>query len=588
MVTDSAGTPITRDYSVLVNAGTAVVPVVNPTPVPPAGTLGVAYAFTFTAHDGTGPYTWSSAGGLPAGLLLNPVTGLLAGTPTTTGTSNFTITATNGSGPSAGAAFSIMVGLNPVTIVTATVADGSLGVLYDQTIQATGGLGSTFTWSVSAGALPPPLTLTSSGRVATIIGTPGSNGTFNFTIRVQNGASGAVATQAYSVQIFSPGAGLTATTPSSPPTGTLGSPYSLSLTALGGSGPYTWAMTGGALPTGLTLNTATGLISGTPTAAGSFQVTVRATAGAQSGSQSITINIAPPPLITTATPLPTASSGLPYFEPLALSGGAAPFTWTVSAGTLPAGLALDSNSGAISGTPTAASPGFDVTVTDVNGSQDVMTYTLPFASGAGPLTILGNLPAAHPGVPYSVTLQSIGGTAPVTITTVPGPGSLPVWLHWDALTNTLYGTPDTTPIGTIQVQATDATPVTPQTALTNALVVVAPLDIQQTSLGGGAVGSSYSATLTATGATGTVVWTLSSGSLPAGLSVDSSTGTISGTLLSAGTTTFQVLAVDGSGQSTAQQFTVTVGGSSGGGGGGGGGLLGAELLLLYALRRRRA
>jgi hypothetical protein len=84
------------------------------------------------------------------------------------------------------------------------------------------------------------------------------------------------------------------------------------------------------------------------------------------------------------------------------------------------------------------------------------------------------------------------------------------------------------------------------------------------------------------------VWTLSSGSLPAGLSVDSSTGTISGTLLSAGTTTFQVLAVDGSGQSTAQQFTVTVGGSSGGGGGGGGGLLGAELLLLYALRRRRA
>jgi len=103
-----------------------------------------------------------------------------------------------------------------------------------------------------------------------------------------------------------------------------------------------------------------------------------------------------------------------------------------------------------------------------------------------------------------------------------------------------------------------------------------------TALGGGSVGSAYTTTLTATGSQGTVVWTLTSGSLPAGLSLNFSTGTISGTLQAAGTSTFQVQAVDGTGQSTQQQFTVTVGAS-----GGGCGLLGAELLLVYVLRKRR-
>jgi hypothetical protein len=295
-------------------------------------------------------------------------------------------------------------------------------------------------------------------------------------------------------------------------------------------------------------------------------------------------------VITTVDPLPTSTSGLAYFTQLQASGGALPLRWTVTGGTLPTGLTLNPYSGVISGIPTAAGTSITVTATDENGSVDTMVYTLPFVSGAPvALAIVGTLPPAHPGVPYSATLQATGGAPPYTFSLV-GSAS---WLSFDATTHTLFGTPDNNPIGLIQVQVADSFPVTPATALSNPLVVVAPFSIVQTSLGGAGVGAGYTETLTTTGATAPVVWTLTSGSLPSGLSIDSATGTISGTAAVAGTSTFQIQAADAVGNVSQRQFSVTIGGStgggsSGGGGGGGGcGLLGAELLLVCLLRKRR-
>jgi hypothetical protein len=439
---------------------------------------------------------------------------------------------------------------------------------------------------VSSGSLPLPLTLIGTGRVATIFGTPGSNGVFSFTIRVQDNLGGAFTTQSFTMAIAAGGIGFAPTTAPTSPSGTVGRPYSLTLTGLGGNLPYTWALTGGVLPNGLILDPASGIISGTPASAGVFLITVRGTSiNGQSGSQTISIKIAPPPLITSADPLPAAVSGSAYFNQLTASGGADPLRWTVT-GTLPAGLTLNQYSGALSGVPTATGTALNITVTDANGAVDTAPFTLPFLSAASSLTIVGSLPPAHPGVPYSATVQAIGGTAPYTFVllgTCPG-------LTFDAATHTLSGMPTGQPAGTVQVEVVDNVA---GIALSNALVVVAPIDIVQTSLGGAAVGSPFNVTLTTNGAQSPVVWTLVAGTLPGSVSLDSSSGAISGTLTQTGTSTFTIQAEDAAGAVTQQQFTVTVGGSapsgggdSGGGGGGGGcGLLGAELLLIWALRR---
>jgi hypothetical protein len=158
--------------------------------------------------------------------------------------------------------------------------------------------------------------------------------------------------------------GLTITTKRLPD-GMVGTAYSQTLTADGGITPFTWTLTAGALPAGLTLSSA-GVISGTPTTAGkaTFAVTVTdsSTPTAQTASQPFHITITG--LTITTKWLPNGIVGTAYSQTLTASGGFTPFTWTVSAGALPAGLTL-SSAGVISGTPTAAGRAdFTVTVTD--------------------------------------------------------------------------------------------------------------------------------------------------------------------------------------------------------------------------------
>ncbi len=128
---------------------------VNPATLP-NGTVGVAYSQTVSATGGTGSYTFSvSAGSLPAGLSLNAATGAITGTPTTAATSNFTITATDGSGATGSRAYSVTMNAG-VAVNPATLPNGTVGVAYSQTVSATGGNGS-YTFSVSAGSLPAGL-----------------------------------------------------------------------------------------------------------------------------------------------------------------------------------------------------------------------------------------------------------------------------------------------------------------------------------------------------------------------------------------------------------------------------------------------
>src|SRR5262249_46116228 len=145
-------------------------------------------------------------------------------------------------------------------------------------------------------------------------------------------------------------------TPTTLPAGTMGTAYSQTLTASGTAGPYTFSISGGALPSGMGL-TADGVLSGTPTTFGTFNFIAKATdpSGCM-GTQNYALSIGNCPTITvnpTTATLPAGTTFTAYSQNLTASGGALPYIFTVSAGTLPAGLTLATN-GTLSGVPTAA------------------------------------------------------------------------------------------------------------------------------------------------------------------------------------------------------------------------------------------
>ena len=142
------------------------------------------------------------------------------------------------------------------------------------------------------------------------------------------------------------------------PGGVVGTMYTLGLSATGGSGVYQWGLAAGALPAGLTLNTSTGVISGTPSAAGAWSVTIRAadaTDSTNTALRAFSIVIAAaqvtPAVAITTTTVPGAVRGVAYSVAIATTGGRAPFAWSIASGSLPDGLTLNPSTGVVAGTP---------------------------------------------------------------------------------------------------------------------------------------------------------------------------------------------------------------------------------------------
>ena len=182
----------------------------------------------------------------------------------------------------------------PLTITTTTLPGGTVGQPYSQSVTATGGA-APYSWSVLSGSLPPGLALSPTGTPsATLSGTPTTQGTFNFTVQVTDTAS-ATDTQALSITIAA-AAALTITT-TSLPGGSVGQAYSQSVTATGGTTPYSWSVVSGSLPPGLSLSptgTPSATISGTPTTAGTHNFTVQVTDNvAATDTQALSITVTP-------------------------------------------------------------------------------------------------------------------------------------------------------------------------------------------------------------------------------------------------------------------------------------------------------
>ncbi|MGD2122562.1 MAG: Ig domain-containing protein [Gemmatimonadota bacterium] len=233
----------------------------------PVAWVGEAFSQTLSASGGDGAPSWSlSSGALPDGITLSGA-GVLGGTPTTGGSFTFTVQATGGGQTASRELF--MDVYNQLTITTVSLPSGVEGSAYEQDLGASGGDG-TYIWNLSEGALPPGLDLGSGGAIT---GTPTATDTYSFTVQVSS--AGRTVSAGYELGVFDPLAITTAALPQ----GVTGSAYSSDLSAVGGDGAYTWAVSAGALPAGLSLAPASGSISGTPTEDGAFSVTIQVQSG---------------------------------------------------------------------------------------------------------------------------------------------------------------------------------------------------------------------------------------------------------------------------------------------------------------------
>jgi hypothetical protein len=275
---------------------TIVLPVTFTTTSLPNGSNGVAYNQTIITSGGVAPVSYSvGTGSLPAGLKLNSV-GTVIGTPSSSGTSTFTINATDfGTPPLTVASPVYTITINPpppLSITSTAMSNGLTGTPYSSAIGSAGGV-PPLTWSIPPGTLPPGLELnTSSGLIS---GTPTAPGVYKFFPTVMDSAlppQKATSTTGVTISVITV-APLQAVTPPLP-SGDVAVGYSGTLVATGGVTPYTWSITSGQLPSGLKLNAATGVISGTPilVTTANFAVQVEDSNSTISAPQSLHITVA--------------------------------------------------------------------------------------------------------------------------------------------------------------------------------------------------------------------------------------------------------------------------------------------------------
>ncbi|HST23743.1 MAG TPA: putative Ig domain-containing protein [Blastocatellia bacterium] len=639
-LSDQSGQTLTKTFSIDIDPAPQLT-ILSQNPLPLAA-VGVPYRNDLKATSGSAPYEWDKKknkkfGKYPEGITLSP-DGVLSGTPTTQGVSNFTVRVVDSRGKKATKPLSIEVGPPPppLEIKTQSLPSGTQSLLYNSKLEAAGGIGP-YSWTLESGVLPDGLALSADGSIT---GRANQAGTASFTVRVKD-SLGTSSVRTFFITVVLPPPPLVIQTIQLPETSAERS-YSQTLQASGGVPPYTWSIASGSLGQGLNLS-ADGVISGTPALPGTSVFVVRVTDSAQqSVTRTLAILIKPAdklapfgnletpdfrvtlnntatgsgwaldnvgvttveiivdghkigeaiyglnrpdigaiwgsfpnasrsgfsfafdtttltngehtlsvrlldaagnatvvgtrPIVTQNSVLSITTSALirgrkgePYSQQFQAVNGKPPYSWTLFSGSLPAGISLNA-SGLMAGTPSVfGNFTFGIRVTDSSNVSAIASYVLTVLPDVDPLRVLssGEQAPGQTGVNYSQQLFFLGGRPPVQWSIASG--SLPPGLSLNSLTGVISGRPVSAGTFTFTARVTDSESTSAVSNPISILITLGPLGVINTGdLTPGQTGVNYSQPLLGTGGTVPYTWSMNSGSLPPGLTINANTGTISG------------------------------------------------------------
>lgn len=368
-----------------------------------AATAGTAWSQTLAASGGTAPYTWTSTA-LPPGITLNSASGTLSGTPSVAGHYNLRIAARDTLGATGSTDYLLIVNSAPpvASDSAATVAANS------NNNPVTLSLSGTVT-SVTLVDMPVHGTAVVSGTVITYSPAAGYVGNDSFTYTAAN-SSGSSPRAHVSLNVspilltLSPASGAL-------PPATAGKNWSQTLSVKGGNGPYSFSAA--SLPAGITLNASTGVLSGSPAAAGTytFQISAVDSSGSSgTASYTLAVNAAMQPLLLMQPgrgALPPGVAGKMYAQTFNVNGGVAPYQWQLN-GPLPAGLTFADSQ--LSGTPqSSGNSAFTIQVTDATGNTLQTAYTLEIGAASAVATDHSATLNAGQSVAISLTSGATGG-----------------------------------------------------------------------------------------------------------------------------------------------------------------------------------
>jgi hypothetical protein len=496
------------------------------------GIVGQSYSHTFYAWGLTpvgeagGSAAWSATG-LPPGLSMS-VLGVVSGVPTTAGTFAGTVTVSTNSGARTTTRPISIVVVAPLAFATpASLPPGTIGLPYSVTIQTSGGI-PPVSVSPASGVTPVALGLSYNESTRTISGTPTGAGVYSIALSAIDNSENSV-DRTFTVTISPP----QVISPAAAPDTAIGASYNVPLTILNGPcSSWVWSLASGAPPPGLSVTAATspaGAIAGTPgmPAQDIYTFTVRAgtTCASSDGIRSYAIRVLA--IKDSGFPVPAGVVGRSYSHTFSAWGlapvGSVGGTTTWSASGLPPGLTMAA-SGQILGNPTTAGTFTgSVTVSADGGARTatrpisiVIVPTLTFATPAA-------LPAATVGVPYSEMIHTSGGAPPVNVGTEVA--TVALGLSYNVNTRTISGTPTGPGTYTIDLYASDASQQSAYRTFT-AIISYPHGVIVTESLPSGTIDVPYSATLTSREFLTPPTW--SATGLPPGLTLNPSTGLISG------------------------------------------------------------